>query len=82
MPYYYWDSNFVNNQGETLEQCANKYGIGKQNLSKKIIMEVIFLNESKDFGYSWCLRSYNKATNNNIPVKLYENNKVEGVYTL
>lgn len=79
--YYYWDYSFLNNQGLTLKECFVNFGTGTQNLNKQIRMEVIFLDDTQDFGNSWCLRCYDRSTKQNIPVRLYEqkpHNKVYG----
>lgn len=76
--YYYWDNEFYNKEGQTLRQCLDQYGIGKQKLGKGVVMEVIFLDKKKDFGYSWCLRCYNKESGKNIVVRLYDNSRVYG----
>ena len=81
MSYYYWDKEFTNYQGETLLECRDKYGFGSQKvpiLDVEYIMDVIFLDKRHSFGNSWCLRLYDKDTDLNMPVKLYENNKVYG----
>lgn len=79
--YYYWSDTYRNNDGDNLEKCVEKFGTGKQKLPhKNILMEVIFLDEKHSFGYSWCLRCYNKKTGQNVPVSLYEKNPEEKRY--
>jgi hypothetical protein len=73
LTYHYWDDNFRNDEGKTLQECLNLYGTGSQKVhDKDIIMTVIFLSVEKTFGKSWCLICYNKKTGANIPVRLYE----------
>lgn len=79
MSYYYWDENFRSNGGLTLQECLNKYGIGKETMGRGIDYQVIFLDEKRDFGYSWMLRCYRRKTGENVPVRLYEQHKVVGV---
>ena len=50
----YWSDTFVN-AGESLQTCLDKYGTGIQHLRNMAIF-VIFLDHTKDFGYSWLLR--------------------------
>lgn len=80
--YYYWSTTFCNENGDNLEICFNKFGTGTQVLpfGENFIMEVVYLDERKDFGNSWCLRCYNKQTGKNIPVGLYEKNPDEKIY--
>lgn len=81
--YYYWDKNFTNKYGETLQECYDNYGIGKQKLSIRNInhtMDVIYLDEKQDFGYSWCLKVYNKKRGINVPVTAYEMHRVYDPY--
>lgn len=79
--YYYWDKNFTNESSETLEECYNKYGMGRQKVpinNVNYTMDVIYLDEERKFDYSWCLKVYNKKRGTNIPVRLYEDKKVYG----
>lgn len=80
--YYYWDNNRRNKKGETLQECFDKYGTGVQNMDKTAKYEVIFLDETRDFGYSWMLRMYSRQTGDNISVRLYELDKVYGHHPL
>ena len=78
-PYYYWDNNFVTDNQETLQQCYEKYGIGRQKIpNSPCMMDVIFLDDTRSFGNSWCLKAYHKNKGTNIPVRLCENDKVYG----
>lgn len=81
MSYYYWNDEFKTEKGETLIECHRKYGLGKQRITKNYIhyiMDVIFLDERKTFGNSWCIRLYNKKRGTNIPVTLCEPDKIYG----
>ncbi len=75
--YYYWDDKTTNNLGEHLHQCVEKYGLGTQKLrGKYTTMTVIYLDDQKSFGNSWCLKVIRKGKN--IPMTLYEENKMYG----
>jgi hypothetical protein len=80
--YYYWDNNYINDKGENLQECFDKYGTGIQNMNKQVRYEVIFLDETKSFGNSWMLRAYSRQTGDNVPVTLYEKDKVYGKHVL
>ena len=82
-PYYYWDETYQSNEGKTLQECFDAYGTGTQKfLRRSARMEVIFLDATRDFGNSWMLRCYHTATGENIPVTLYEPNKIYGQHKL
>lgn len=79
--YYYWSNTTTNKDGENLETCLEKYGTGVQKLNgNRFIMECIFLDESRSFGNSWCLRCYNAKTKVNVVMKMYEENPDEKVF--
>jgi len=83
MSYYYWDNEFKTELGETLMECYQKYGLGKQNIKRNhlnYIMDVIFLDDRLNYGNSWCLKMYNKKRGTNIPMTLYEEHKIYGPY--
>jgi|LakMenE18May11ns_1017448.scaffolds.fasta_scaffold9958587_14 hypothetical protein len=78
--YYYWDDCFYNKNGLSLRDCYNRYGLGKQQIcNDALTMEVIFLDESKSFGNSWALRVYDRQ-NKNVPLRLYEKDKIYGKF--
>jgi len=74
--YHYWDSNYHNKEGQTLEECDKLYGRGRQTVKPGFVMDVVFLSKEKTFGYSWCLKVHNLKTGQNVPVRLYEKDKV------
>ena len=76
--YHYWSKIFKTTQGKTLEECYQEYGTGSQYLNPFTVMEVIFLDEARSFGKSWVLRCFSSITGENIPVRLYEADKVAG----
>lgn len=78
--YYYWDPNERTDKGETLEDCLRLYGTGSQNMNKELRYDVLFLDSSKSYGHSWMLRAYHRATGDNVPVRLYEENPEHRVY--
>ena len=80
-PYYYWCDEERNRDGESLQQCLEKYGIGRQtlpHLGAGIWMTVIFLSAKRSFGNSWCLSCIHRPSGVNVPVRLYENRRVYG----
>ena len=78
MSYHYWDPDFRTAEGLTLQQCLDKYGTGTQNMGRNIHYQVIFLDAKRDYGNSWMLRCFNRATGENVPVRLYEDKKCFG----
>lgn len=52
----YWNDAFRNEKGEDLQTCLEKYGWGvdRDHYAK---VTVIFLDETRSFGYSWLLRN-------------------------
>ena len=79
--YYYWDNEFrTKDKEECLQTCADKYGIGHQKLFGIGVMDVIFLDSSKSFSNSWCLRMYSNKKKTSVPFTLYEPNKVYSRY--
>lgn len=82
-PYYYWSNTFRNKKGESLSICLEKYGTGVSILPPKIgnfVVEFIFLDKSRNFAKTWCLRCYDLETGINLPVKIYEENPDEKIY--
>uniref|UniRef100_A0A6C0JTZ9 Uncharacterized protein n=1 Tax=viral metagenome TaxID=1070528 RepID=A0A6C0JTZ9_9ZZZZ len=85
MSYYYWDDEMTNKKGETLQQCFEKYGTGvqKDKLDNiKFIMDVVYLDDTYSFGYSWCLRMIDARTRKNIKMRQYEQHACPGVHAL
>ena len=63
--WYYWSDVIVNELGETLTECVQKYGIGGWCcLDKDMKAQVIYLDDQLDFSNSWllCCRHNNKST--------------------
>ena len=82
-PYYYWDFAYRSKDGKTLQECFDSFGTGVQKLQlDDIVMEVIFLDAKRGFNNSWVLRCYSETTGINVPVRLYEENRINGRHAL
>ena len=80
--YHYWDGDFQNHQGKSLQQCFDEYGTGVQVVRPGVIMEVVFLDSRRTYGYSWMLRCFYATTGKNVEVRTYEAHRVPGVHPL
>jgi len=63
--YYYWDENFKNKDDLSLQECYDRFGT-KIVMANKFYYKVVFLDETKDLGYSWMLWSKDIATDKNM----------------
>jgi len=78
MSYYYWDNDFRSKDGLDLSECMKRFGTTVTDFPTEdgnFKYKVIFLDSSKDLGYSWMLWMKNSR---NIKVRMYEDKKVFG----
>jgi hypothetical protein len=70
MSYYYWNNNFKNEQGLSLQECSEKFGtkLVSCHLGK---YKVILLDSRKTLGYSWMLW-FKDGRGKQVPVAGYE----------
>ena len=53
----YWSDTFRNKYGENLQTCLDKYGYGvDRDAQRALKVTVIYLDETKEFEYSWLVR--------------------------
>ena len=54
--YYYWNETKVNDEGESLEACMERYGVGGwYSEEKDMVAALVFLSTDKTAGNSWLL---------------------------
>ncbi len=63
--------SFKNKDNLSLKECYERFGT-KIVMANNFYYKVVFLDETKDLGYSWMLWSKDIAKDTNMRVTLYE----------
>jgi hypothetical protein len=70
MSYYYWDNNFKNKQGLSLQECSEKFGTKLVSFHSGKY-KVVFLDSRRSLGNSWMLW-FKDGRGKQVPVVWYE----------
>ena len=62
--WHFWDLAKTNRAGESLDTCLQKYGYDVMDATdeRDMIYKVVFLDETKSFGYAWLCWIYRPST--------------------
>ena len=72
--YYYWDENKVNDEGESLRVCMERYGVGgwySEEEDKILVAALVFLSSDKTAENSWLL-GIKLLNDQQVAAKMYE----------
>ena len=73
----YWSEEERTPAGETLLECARKYGTGGwEDHTRDLGAELVYLDATRSDNNSWLLATYRLSTGEFIPARLYEKHPV------
>ena len=58
--WYYWSDTFVNEQGESLRTCLERYGTGGDE-DDALMTRLVYLDETRCDGNSWLLNMQERS---------------------
>jgi hypothetical protein len=71
--WYYWSDDFLNEQGENLVTCLEKYGTGGWTSAEKDMKAaLIYLDASCDEGHAWLKSVDRLSTGEQATIRLHE----------
>lgn len=76
--WHYWNSNFKNNNEESLEMCFEKYGLGWEvTANPNIKIVVVYTENTQNPHQAWVLSIFHSEENRQMKSKRYENEGIK-----